>query len=239
MHHRQTDGGHDSSSRHNLRPVKSATYSAAAGRSEQLLRPDMGHQTSPAAGEHKYCHMGADGGCTWQANVGQTGSRCDSERSARSCRSGGSLASARLAPRHGMAHTNFNSSDHGATTAGRHVPCKDFTISTTTGPTDYQRLPTVSSRRGKPNAAAQWPSDASMQRQQPRPATRGARRPGRGVLKALAARRLTSAGSGREVVEQRPSTLRHPGSNRGRKRRVRGCGRAGIVAEEQGPWHTG
>ena len=131
------------------------------------------HQTSPAAGEHKCSHMGVDGGCTWQANIGQTGSRCDGELSARSCRSGGSLASARLAPRHGMAHTNFNSSDHGATTAGRHVPCKDFTISTTTGPTDCQRLPTVSSHRGKPNAAAQWPSDASMQRQQPRPATRG------------------------------------------------------------------
>ena len=140
--------------------------------------------------------MGVDGGCTWQANIGQTGSRCDGELSARSCRSGGSLASARLAPRHGMAHTNLNSSDHDATTAGRHVPCKDFTISTTTGPTDCQRLPTVSPRRGKPNAAAQWPSDASMQRQQPRPATRGARRPGRGVLKAQAARRRTSAGSG-------------------------------------------
>ena len=66
-----------SSSRHSLRPVRSATHSAAAGRSEQLLRPDTGHQTSPAAGEHKYCHMGAYGGCTWQANIGQTGSRCD------------------------------------------------------------------------------------------------------------------------------------------------------------------
>ena len=65
------------------------------------------------------------------------------------------------------------------------------------------------------------------------PATRGARRPGRGVLKALAARRRTSAGGGCEVAEQRPSTLWHPGNNHGRKRRARGRGRAGIVPEEQ------